>query len=278
MKLLVVIFAFSASLAQAESINFQPGLNLYGEVATLTDLMGANGNQLCGPISATHLFNYLKYSHAPPFSSLLAFPDMDNDGVVNSYRDQVRYFFQTCKTDRVQGTHYQDLVACMRDYMNQSQVGTWAYMIGPHAIEAPPNSTLESVQHVIDPSYVRYFVSNHAGVIMTVGWYRLNADGLTYSRVGGHIFNVYGYDYQDADGLQKITLDVVSSFTDYGARSADQMFDAVSMTALPADGTQYPVETGYQIQGTGFNFNEKALVEDLIVAFPVTAGAQLIAP
>jgi hypothetical protein len=252
-----------------ESINFQPGLNLYQEAATLTDLYGAHGSQLCGPISLTHVFNFLKYKHQPPFPQLKTFPDMDQDGVVNSYRDQIRFFFQTCKTNRDTGSFFREIVNCMRDYMNQSGVGTWAYMIGAHATEVPPQSTIDQVQHVLGIDDLRYFLGAQAGVVMGIGWYSYNATTQSYTREGGHLFAVYGYDYQKAWAKNQMVLDVVNSWMDYQSRTPNQMFDRVTMTALPADGTRYPVETGYELRGPGFNFTQRAFVEDIMVAYPV---------
>jgi len=273
MKKLSLLILFFAMTARAESVHFQPGLNLFQEEATLTDLFGSSGTQLCGPVSVAHAFNYLKYSHVPPYSSLLTFPDMDHDGVANTYRDQIRFFFQTCKTDRNAGTHYQELAACMRDYMSQSGVGTWAYLIGPHANIAPPNSTLAETQGIIVPSNIRYYLNNHAAVIMGIGWYNYNSVNHTYTRIGGHIFNVYGFDYDPADGESKISLDVVNSLTNYQGRAPAQMFDTVTMTLLPTAGEVIPSGIAYRLDGPGFQYTQVSLVEDLFVAFPIVPGA-----
>lgn len=275
---MILMFSLVAKPANAEGIHFQPGLNLFQEVATLTDLMGPQGSELCGPIAVTHAFNFLKYTRTPPFPKLLPFPDMDHDGVANTYRDQIRFFFQTCKTDRAEGTHYRDLVSCMRDYQSQSGLGTWAFMIGPDASETPPGAVLSDVQHPIDLSDIRYFVGAQAAVIMGVGWYRFDPSTQTYTRAGGHLFNVYGYDYRPENGATEISLDVVNSWVDYQNRPREQMFDQVTMKALPSDGSQYPAGAKYRVIGTGFQFNEQAFVEDLMVSYPVNPASSEALP
>jgi hypothetical protein len=47
------------------------------------------------------------------------------------------------------------------------------------------------------------------------------------------------------------------------------MFDTIQMTKITPDGTNYPPETAYQLSGTGFDFTQKALVEDIFVALPI---------
>src|ERR1044072_4232212 len=125
MKNFVILFAallsFSALAAVPlrsdfdESVNFQPGLNLYPEAAQLTDLIGTKGSQLCAPNSFTHLSYYLRAAH-PSHFQLAAVPDMDNDGTADTFKDQIRSFFNFCSTDREDGTLYQTGLECVRTY------------------------------------------------------------------------------------------------------------------------------------------------------------------
>ena len=120
-----------------ESINFQPGLNLYNESAQLTDLFGTKGSQLCAPNSITHAVTFLKYARNPAFPKLMTAPDMDNDGSADTYKDKIRYFFQNCQTDREVGTYYHQAITCMKDYVAESGYTSFTFMIGPHAKDAP---------------------------------------------------------------------------------------------------------------------------------------------
>ncbi len=263
----LLVFASATAFAFDESINFQPGLNLFNEASQLTDLIGPRGSELCAPISITHGMTYLKYSVG--FSSLATVPDMDHDGVADTYRDKIRYFFATCKSDINNGTHYHEAEACMRQYIEQSGYKSYVYIVGPHAIDAPPGVALPTMQHTLTVQDVRTYVGHRLMVLMGVGWYNYNATTNTYTRIGGHYFNVYGYDYNNAWGEQQLTLKVVNSLVNYSGRDAGSMFDSVQMTAVPHDGTMYPTETAFAITGDGFNFQQKSLVEDIFVALPL---------
>jgi hypothetical protein len=269
----VALFTLQAFAAQAfdESINFQPGLNLYGEAATLTDLISPHGSQLCAPISITHGMTYLKYGAG--YTSLATVPDMDHDGQADTYRDKIRYFFQACGSDVNSGTHYHEAEACMRSYVQQSGYNAWAYIVGPHAIDAPAGSTLPDFQHNVRIEDVRAYLSHRLMVVMGVGWYDYNPATRTYTRIGGHFFNLYGYDYSAAWGEDHITLKAVNSLVDYTGRARENMYDSLEMTAVPNDGTQYPSETGFILTGPGFNFVQKTLVEDLFVVLPLAGAA-----
>ncbi len=242
-----------------ESINFQPGLDLYSEAATLTDLYGTKGSQLCAPNALTHLTNFLKYAHNPAFEKLLSVPDVDQDGTANTYRDQIRHFFNICGTDRETGTFYQSALECMKTFIVSSGYTPWTYMIGAHSKDG------ESTLTAVTPDVLRYYLANQVGVVMMIGWYQKNASN-EYVRTAGHFFNLYGYDYDKAWGSEKIVLKSVNSWINYQGRARTQMFDDISMEKI---------ETGipniqYEIKGPGFDFTEyKAFVDDILVVLPV---------
>lgn len=249
-----------------ESINFQPGLNLYQEEARLTDLIGQNGNQLCAPVAITHGFTYLKYQAG--FSRLAPLPDMDEDGVADTYGDKIRYFFRSCQTDRNTGTAYRKAIACMKDYVLKSGYSAYAYLVGPHSIEAPPGQPIQATQHVLRMKDFRLFLSKRLLVLMAVGWYSYNPTTQRYIRESGHIVNVYGYDYSPAWGEQQMTLKVVNSWMNYDNRPRHRMYDEVAMKPLPRDGTVYPGDVALELRGPGFNFTRRAFVEDLFIVQP----------
>lgn len=250
-----------------ETLNFQPGLNLYNEAQTLTDLFGTKGSQLCAPISITHGMTYLRYPAG--FSRLRSVGDVDQDGVLDSYRDKIRHFFAVCNTDREIGTRYRQTVACMREYIVESGYKAWVYMIGPHAVEAPEGSPLESVQHVLQVDDVRATVGRGFLVLMGIGWYKWDAASETWVREGGHFFNLYGYDWMQAWGNDKMRLHVVNSWVNYDGRATTAMFDTISMTKIPPE-KGIPYETAFELKGTGFDFTtHRAFVEDIFPAVPL---------
>lgn len=253
-----------------ESVNFQPGLNLYNDAAQLTDLFGTKGSQLCAPNSITHAVTFLKYSRNPNFANLMSAPDMDQDGTADTYKDKIRYFFQACQTDRENGTYYQQAIECMKKYVSDSGYTSFTFMIGPHSKEAPAGYRIEDVKRTITTSDLRYYVANQVPVIMGIGWYKFNTTTQTYERTGGHFFNIYGYDYNAAFGDDKMILKVVNSWINYTGRERANMFDDVTMTRVTGLPTYYPDQVVYELSGPGFIFNEyKALVEDLFIMFPV---------
>jgi hypothetical protein len=241
-------------------------LNLYNEAAQLKDLFGTHGSQLCAPIAITHGMTYLKYPAG--FSRLATIPDMDNDRVNDTYRDKIRYFFQACHTDKEEGTLYRSAVACMKDYVQQSGYNPYSYLVGPHSIEAPPGMPLDTMQHVLRIDDFRTYVGHKLLVLLGVGWYEYNANTRSYTRTGGHFVNLYGYDYSYAWGDRQMILKIVNSWVNYSGRSRENMFDNVTMTHVPADGTTYPAEVAYELRGEGFNFAQRAFVEDLFVVLP----------
>ena len=253
-----------------ETINFQPGLNLYPIAAKLTDLYGVHGSELCAPIAITHAFAFLKSYRRPAFVGLPSVPDMDGDGIPDTYQDRIRYFFNICKTDKNDGTHVREALACMRQFISYSTAYTpWAYMIGPHAIEAPAGSSLSDVQHVLTVADVHQYAQQGLAMLMTIGWYQFDPATQAYKRVGGHYFDVYGYDYSPEWGETKITLKVVNSFVDYTGRAPGQMYDDVLMTHIPA-ANGYAGVSAFEVNGPGLQFpGYKSLVEDIFVAIPV---------
>ena len=250
---IVFCFLFDSALAVTdESINFQPGINLYQNSPELKDLFGTHGSQLCGPIAVTHAFNFLKYKRTP------SFPNFDLD---ESYDDQIRYFFSTCKTDRETGTNYLSVVACMQEFMSDSGYTPWTQIVGPHAQEAPFKTPL-TINHI------RTYINARAAVIMRVGWYKLNPVSGIYERTGGHYYNVYGYDYNLSWKQDQVILKAVNSLVDYSNRKTDQMFDDVTMSKIK-DTEKYPASVAYTLSGVGFNYvNYKTVAEDIFVMLP----------
>lgn len=250
-----------------ESINFHPSLNLYQVAAQLTDLYGTQGSQLCAPIAITHGFTYLKYP--AQYTQLKEIPDVDGDGTTDTYYDKIRYFFQQCQTDKEIGTRYRQAIGCMKNYILESGYNAYAYIIGPHTIEAPPGVPLETIQKTLNVHDIRSYVGHRLMVIMGIGWYTHDAATNTWTRQGGHFFNVYGYNYSNAWGENQIILNVVNNWVDYSEREPQQMYDTIHMTKLPDDGMNYPPETAYMLSGQGFDFTQKAFVEDIFVALPI---------
>ncbi len=253
-----------------ESINFQPGLNLYNEAAELTDLFGTKGSQLCAPNSITHAVTFLRYARNPNFPNLMSVPDMDQDGTADTYKDKIRYFFKVCNTDREVGTYYSQAIACMKNYVAQSGYTSFSFMIGPHSQEAPTGYRIEDVRRTVAISDLRYYLANQVPVIMGIGWYTFNSTTQKYERNGGHFFNLYGYDYNAVFGENKMILKVVNSWINYTGRERINMFDDVVMTRVTGLPTYYPDQVVFELEGPGFTFNQtKALVEDLFIMFPV---------
>lgn len=250
-----------------ESVNFQPGLNLYPEAGTLTDLFGTKGSQLCAPVAITHAFNFLKNSRQPNFPQLASVPDLDQDGTSDSYRDQIRHFFNICGTDREEGTRYQETIGCMKSFIENSGYNSWAYIIGPHARYASPGNDLSAFQRAIAIDHIRYYVGSQAAVIMGVGWYVFNSTTQMWERSGGHFFNIYGYDFNASWANEKVVLKAVNSWIDYTGRDQASMYDDVVMTHVT--GAQYPSQIEFELSGPGFTFNGyKALAEDIFVMLP----------
>lgn len=253
-----------------ESVNFQPGLNLYNEAAQLTDLFGTKGSQLCAPNSITHAVTYLKYARNPGFPNLKTVPDMDSDGTAGSYKDMIRYFFQVCETDREVGTYYHQAIGCMKNYVAESGYNSFTFMIGPHSKEAPAGYRIEDVRRAVTTNDLRYYLAYQYPVIMGIGWYTFNTTTQTYERNGGHFFNIYGYDYNASFGDNKMILKVVNSWINYTGRERVNMFDDVTMTRVTGLPTYYPESVVFELEGPGFTFNQtKALVEDLFIMIPV---------
>ena len=194
---------------------------------------------------------------------------MDDNGTEDTYPDKIRYFFDKCKTNIETGTLFRDAEVCIREYIEESGYKPWVYMVGPHATNFPPGSSLPAMKHLVRVSDMRTYLSRRLMVIMGVGWYDYNSVTNKYIRTGGHYFNVYGYDYFNAWGEDHITLKVVNNLVNYGDRERNNMYDTVEMTAHPDDDTEYPETTGFRITGPGFQFRQQSFVEDIFVALPL---------
>lgn len=47
------------------------------------------------------------------------------------------------------------------------------------------------------------------------------------------------------------------------------MFDTITMKKVAPNENQIPAEIAYELSGTGFEFTQKAFVEDIFVALPL---------
>lgn len=258
MKFIVLVLALtfqnSAAFAYDDAINFQPNLNLYGDASSLTDLIGTRGSQLCAPVSITHGFQYLR--------DTVGFKSLPGDPA----KDRIRQLYAKCGTDKERGTRYHQTQSCLRESLKEAGYKPWVYIVGPHAINAPDGIALSSMRHPLTMIDVKNYVKQRLMVIMAVGWYDLDPGTKTYKRIGGHFFNVYGYNWNQEWADSKIELIAVNSLQPY-ANGAP--YDTVQMTELPDDGTLYPSETKFSITGPGFSFTQKTLVEDLFVVWPL---------
>lgn len=266
------------ALAFDESYNFAPPEILSGIESELSDLVGKNGSQLCAPVALAHVFEFLRFHRGAVFSGLGAIADVDGDGETDTPLDRVRYFYHACDTDKHIGTRYRSVVDCMREYISHSNYQSWAFMVGPHAIEAPAGYPLTSVQHVLRIQDLRYYVSRQAAVIMGVGWYRYNPRSKKYERTGGHFINVYGYNHNKSWGEDQIQLISVNSWVDYRDRPPGNNFDRIRMRKIqvPQGPESIPQDTAFELSGPGFNFpHHRAFAEDIFVAFP---GRKAVAP
>ena len=256
--LFLISLGFGQVFAASESFNFQPGINLFTESVALTDIMGSKGSQLCAPIAITHAFNFLKYKHSPAFSSL---------NLTGSYQSQIRSFYQKCGTDKNNGTQYPRALSCMRKFIEDSGYSAWVYMVGPDASIVPPGSSLSDIQRAVSIDDIRYYVSNSAAVIMTIGWYKLNPATRVFERESGHFINIYGYDHQEQDGQNHVTLKVVNSLVNYQGRAPSEMFDTLAMKRVHGSGI--PSGREFELTGNGVNYpGYKSLVEDILIAYP----------
>jgi hypothetical protein len=141
-------------------------------------------------------------------------------------------------------------------------------MVGAHAATSPPGVPLPTMKHTVNIQDIRTYVGHRLMVVAGIGWYEFNAPTNSYTRVGGHFVDFYGYDYSLAWGDSQMVLKVVNSWVDYTGRDRTLMFDDVQLTKVPADGTRYPAEIAYELKGQGFNFPQRAFLEDLFVALP----------
>lgn len=253
-----------------EGLFFAPAFNISMLDHELTDLIGSNGSQLCAPMAMTHAFEFLKNYRNPRFENLPRVADLDRDGVEDTFKDRVRYFYQACGTDKNEGTRYRQAINCMDGFIKHSNYNSWTYMIGPHSVNAPPGSPIESVQHVLRLSEIQYYLKYQAGILMGIGWYKFNQASNMWERTGGHFFNLYGYATMNGWGEDQADLFVVNSWVDYRNRPVDQQFDAIKISKISyLDPNTVPSEVAYELTGTGFEFaGFKAFVEDIFVALP----------
>lgn len=253
-----------------DTVFFVPPFHLSGIDNELPDLLGKTQSNLCGPIALTHAFEYLKRYRQPNFPQLRQIADMDKDGEIDTFKDRVRYFYTTCKTDKDAGTRYSLLTQCTDDFIKLSPYRSWTYMIGPHARTAPPGNTVEDLQKALSVTSIKYFLKNQAAVIMGIGWFKFDPQSRKYVRTGGHFFNLYGYGYVNDWGANRLDLFVVNSWVNYSTRPAGKVFDHIILSSLAAYQPEtLPSDVSFELQGTGFNFPDyKAFVEDIFVAYP----------
>lgn len=276
---LTIVFSLNFAFAQIqmnetkydEGTFFAPAFNMSKIDFELTDLLADNGtSQLCAPMAITHAFEFLKHYRNPSFTNLPTVADIDGDGQANTFKDRVRYFFQTCNTDRNDGTRYRQAIGCMDGFIKTSAYQSWAYMIGPHSVNAPVGSPLDSVQHVLRLSEIKYYVAHQVAVLAGIGWYKFNPTTQMWERSGGHFFNLYGYANMTGWGEDQADLFVVNSWIDYRSRPTNQQFDTIRISSTKyLNQATMPAEVAYELTGNGFDFAEyKAFVEDIFVAFP----------
>ncbi len=259
----------SSSYLFSESLNQQVGFSVYQAAQPLSDLFNKTvtpaRSELCGPTTVANQMALYKLS-APVIYKNLSLKFSPDD---KSYINQVQEYFNSCKTDPVDGTKIVNLSSCIDQTFSASGFsGSQVKVIGPELLPGL-DPRFATPRHTVGVNDIRDAFKNGYGVIMEIKWYHpLEKDGaVTWETNAGHYILIVGYDYDESFGDQKIILKVVNPNVDYAGRDPYQRFDSVEMMKIPKKtGMKYPGGADYILDGFSFKgYPNRAFVRYLIL-------------
>lgn len=208
----------------------------------LKDLFAPDGdNLLCWPTSLAH--RMMAFGVAP----------LKDDGI-----STVRKLVRLCRTSVTGGTSQKRKLPCIREFLRQAGYKAEAFSIGPSGQQKRAVTVRDLSEHL----------SKGYGVILHVGWLKLDSARGAWVERGSHSVNAYGYTKLGEDRLR---VRVVNPSSDYSGRSKDALFDEVVVSRLDRlPGIGYPKLVDLVLTGPGFDSSGRlAVVEDVFVFRPL---------
>jgi hypothetical protein len=240
-----------------EVVNHSPDFQIYQYDRQLIKAFGEEGtDHICWPSSLAHRMIYFQRARSASFPEL----KLDQDPLLN-----VQKFITACRTSLKGGTSQKRKLPCIRDFIRRSGYSVVAYSIGS-ASDVRKNRRSVRIEDLLDPIRKDY------GVILHVGWYKLDSGKRAWIGRGSHSLNAYGFQYNAHSKPNEIKLYVSNPGTDYSARASDQMFDLVEVKPLEREsGIVYPGGADLVVTGPGFSREGRlAVLEDVFVFTPTS--------
>jgi hypothetical protein len=162
-----------------------------------------------------------------------------------------------------------------RFYQNSGYTDGWAYLIGVEEPKDPVSVRFWGGPRALTLESLRYYLSNHVGVLMDLTWEVETAPGSifgdpTWTTRGGHTFMVSGYDYDTAWGEDRIQLKVVNPENTYASDDASDHFDEITMTTTAGSpDVDFPRGFTYTLSGKGFPTDTvRGYVRNIMISLP----------
>jgi hypothetical protein len=261
-----------------ESVDNAPPFSLNQNDPALSDLFNPANQKsgLCVPTTLANIVADQSVWRTPNFSHL----QLTQTPEQGDYTQQVRYFAQQCHTDPVNGTIINNAASCIRQfYRNSGYQNGWAYLIGIEEFTDPQSVAFWHGPRPLTIDDIRYYVSNHVGVLMDIFWEQqqqnptaFGPQGNNWVRKGGHTFMVAGYDYDFEWGPNQINLKVVNPEVTYASDDPSNHFDEITMTtAANTPGVSFPPGFTYVLSGKGFGNTSgtiRGFVRNIMVFLP----------
>lgn len=266
----IVMPKTSSSFLFEEAYNGQTGFSISQNDPSLADLFNKTvsppASELCGPTTVANLMAFLKFNKRADNLALKYSPENPD------YINQVREYFDKCKTSSTSGTPVVNLSECIADTFRESASSDFdVKVVGPEILPHL-NPAFQTSPHTISVNDIRNAFKNNYAVILELKWYHVDESKSppTWVTPNGHYILVVGYDYDASFGDSKIILKVVNPDVNYMVRDHFQRFDSIEMMKIPKKpGMSYPPGSDFILDGFNFKgYPNRAFVRFLIVSKP----------
>ncbi len=233
-----------------------PFLDLYQEDRRFSDLFSSSGqSMICGPTALANVLIYLKANHNPKYTKILK----DHENELRTNEDYIRFLFDTCQTDKDDGTYIDDLEAGAKNAIVEG-----GYAVG-NVFIIGVDGALDTTKRPVGPDDLRLFSSStpdtDRGVVLLFGWYRQEQENgrKVYKRKGGHYVVLAGYD--SAKPHTFYVTNPLVSYADLGQERYSKItLKRLSWNQTPINNVEYYTE---DLVGGHF-----AILEDILVVLP----------
>lgn len=242
----------------AAEVQFKPSYSFYQADPSLSDLFYKGASNLCWPAAMANAVMYLE--RARP----MAVTPITDLKISELGPKTTREFFEFCQTDSRLGSYIDKSFACVKNYLTESKINSYAAVFGKAGnLAGTDQYYLESVSL----QKLKKFLKYKFAVILHIAYYSRSKDK-TWSRGNGHYLNLIGYEDQNQ---REILAWIMDPAKNYLVEKDSSFFDKFVIRETDAQGGAIAENVLLELEGGAYKKSEnyRVLVEDILVFSPV---------